>query len=542
MRTYAAFQGSSLAQAYVRSDPDVTSFYPRHYAEGEAYREKLEELRRRFSREDRARAVGFLRSSPDSGSRAERLQELVDEGGGFVVAGQQPGLFGGPLYTLYKAVTAVTLARGLEERLEAPILPLFWVASEDHDWDEVREARLLDPDNELRAVSLAPPTGVDGGPAPPFHRPAPGASLEGALEAFLEALPDTEFAPPLMELLTSAYDPDRPLNESFARLLEGFPGLEDLWVVDAAEPGLKEATLPTLLAELEEAAGSEERLRERTTELEGRGHEGQVPILPKGVNLFLEGPRGRERLFRDPEGGGFRLRHSGTRLTEQEVRGRASDDPRVLSPNVLLRPVAESSALPVLASVTGPGEIAYFAQLAPLFQRHGIEMPVVHPRLSAFLVEGKVAKVLDKFRLTVADLARPRHEVEGRVVREELSDDVESALQGIRRGLGEGSSELEEAVRDIDPTLRGSVDRARRQAFSAFEEAEKKVLQGLKRRNEVALAQLAKAQGNLYPDGRPQERVLSPFYFLFRYGPDLVARVREEAEASTLGKPESPTG
>lgn len=518
---------------------EALAFYGHHYARPEAYDAKLEELRGRFSRGDLERAVSFVRpgrGGEEGRSPSERLDAVVREGGAFVVAGQQPGLFGGPLYTLYKAVTAVALAGVLEERLEAPVAPLFWVASEDHDWSEVRDLRVLDPENELRTIHLErPQEDSDGGPAPPFHRLPAGAGVEEALQHLLDALPDTEFAAPFADLLREAYGPDVSLNRSFAELLQGLPGLEQLCTVDAADPGLKEVTLPWLLEELDGAEESEARLQERTRELEAAGFPAQVPVLRDGVNLFLEGPRGRERVFRDPETGGFRLRHSGTRFTREEVVRKVEGDPRALSPNVLMRPVAESAALPVLASVTGPGEIAYFGQLGPLFQRHGVGMPVVQPRLSAFMVEGKVSKVLEKFHLEVEDMARPRHEVEGRLVREELPDDVAAALQDIRRHLGEGSGELERAAQEIDPTLKGSVDRARRQAFHAFEEAEKKVLQGLKRRNEVTLNQLAKAQRNLYPEGRPQERVLSPFYFLFRYGPSLVDRLRKEAEEAIVG-------
>jgi uncharacterized protein YllA (UPF0747 family) len=180
--------------------------------------------------------------------------------------------------------------------------------------------------------------------------------------------------------------------------------------------------------------------------------------------------------------------------------------------------VVESAVFPTLSYVAGPGETAYFAQLGDYFEAHGILMPVIHPRFGATAVEAKIRKVLDKFGLDVAALDRPFHEISGEIARDEVPEAVRKAMGALRGTLAKGVGELNEAVKGIDPTLKGPVQHVRSQAFAALDELEKKVVHALKRENEIALAQLEKAQLHLFPLGKPQERVLNPFYYLTRYG------------------------
>lgn len=475
----------------------------------------------RFTRDARERAASFLRA-PSKAAR-EGLDRFLAEGGYLVTTGQQPGLFSGPLYSLYKALTAVRLARALEPVLERPVLPLFWVASEDHDWAEADHTHLLDQGNELRTFRLPPQEGPNGRP---LHRIPVTHGLEEQTEAFIEALPNNEFSIPLFKLIRDSYSAGTTLPDGFRGVLQGLLSDLPLLFVDAAEPALKEASLPVLIRELEGAGEHEALLHRVSSHLEMDGYGTQVPILEGGVNLFLEGPLGRDRLYRS--GDGFRLNHADLSLSLDELRGKAQANPSLLSPNVLLRPVVESALFPTVSYVAGPGELAYFAQLKEFFRCHGIRMPVIFPRHSATLIEAKVGKVLDKFHLAVEGLDRPYHELAAEIAREEVPSEVRRALGEIRGSIGKGAGELTRAAQVIDPTLKGPVTNARNTAFSAFDEAERKILQSVKRQNEIALGQLEKAQQNLFPNGKPQERVLNVFYYLARYGPGLIPALLDE--------------
>ncbi len=475
----------------------------------------------RFHRDARERVLSMIH--PPSRAATPGLERFLEEGGYLVTTGQQPGLFTGPLYSLYKALTAVNLARVLEKVVDRPVLPLFWVASEDHDWAEADHTHLLDASNDLQTFRVP---AQEGSQDRPLHRIALEHGIADTCRSFLETLPRSDFSGPYFELIRESYREGSTLPEGFTRTLQGLLTHLPLLFVDAGDPTLKDASLPILLRELEDSDCHESVLHRASAHLEMEGYPVQVPILEGGVNLFLEGSAGRDRLYRNEAG--FRLHHAGTRLSLDQVTAQAREDPSLLSPNVLLRPVVESALFPTLAYVAGPGEMAYWAQLKEFFHCHGIRMPLVHPRHSAALLEGKVEKVLDKFHLSVEVLDRPHHELAGEIARDEIPGEIRQALGEIRGAIGKGAGALTKAARAVDPTLKGPVTHARNASFAAFDEAEKKIVQAVKRQNEVALGQLEKAQVNLYPLGKPQERVLNPFYFLTRYGPDLLDALLNE--------------
>lgn len=508
--------GSGLVGDYVLGEGEAGSFFEGSFRDPEAYRAKAREVASRFRRDDRARAAEALRP-PDERAKS-RLERFVEEGGFFVTGGQQPGLFTGPLYTIYKALSAVRLADVLESVLDAPVLPLFWVASEDHDWAEVNHAWVVDLENDLRRVELTYPTAGD---QRAIHRVPLGASIGETVSRLLACLPETDFSGPYADALRDAYTEDTTLSEAFARILERLVGEMGLFQVDAAHPVVKDASRNVLEAELDADEEHEALLGRVASELAGAGYHVQVPILEGGVNLFVQGPSGRERLYRDQ--GSFHLRHSQRTLRADEVRARIRGEPDAVSPNVILRPVVESTVFPVVSTLGGPGEMAYYAQLAEFFRSHGIRMPIVHPRFGATLLEPKIRKVMEKFDLPLSELARPHHELASALTRDEVPDHVRRALGKLRGAVGQGTGELLDAVRNIDPTLKGPVTHARNAAFGELDRVEKKIVHALKEQNEIALQQLQKAQLHVFPDGKPQERVLNVFYYLFRYGGDLLS-------------------
>jgi len=169
--------------------------------------------------------------------------------------------------------------------------------------------------------------------------------------------------------------------------------------------------------------------------------------------------------------------------------------------------------------------VSYFAQLGPMFEALGVDMPVIVPRFGTTVVERKVSKVLEKFDVDQESLRQPLHELAGRMARDEVPEGIQRALGEIRGALGRGAAELTKASRALDPTLKGPIQHARSVAMDAFSDAEKKILQAVKRENQTTLEQLEKAQLHLFPDGQPQERVMGPVYYLARYGREWVDEV-----------------
>lgn len=516
--------GNHLLDDYIHAAPALAPFFPGHPFDPDAYRRKAGEVRTRFSPDDLERMAPAVR--PNDDAAADRLREIARGNGFFVTTGQQPGLFTGPLYTVYKALSAVALAARLEALLDAPVLALFWIASDDHDWEEASHTYVLDTGNALRRLELTPPIG-DARHAMgriPLVGPT-GNLVESALTELAQVLPSSDFTPDLLDRLREAYS-GGSVADGFARALSGVLEGLTLGFVDSRAPEVRSLSLPLIRRELERSAAHEEALRRQTARLEEAGYGVQVPILEGAANVFVEGEaEGRERLVRD--GDGWRLRRSGRRLSAGEMERLLGEEPDRFSPNVVLRPVVESAIFPTLAYVGGPGEARYLAQTGCLFAAHGVGMPLVFPRFAVTLVEAKVGKVLERFGLEPSAFGRPVHELVAGAVREEMPAEVEAAITRLRRSLEEGYGGVATAAAAIDPTLESPIVRARDEGMKSLSDVERKIRQHVKLRRENELDQLEKAAANLMPLGKPQERVLNVHHYLARYGPALLPAILE---------------
>ncbi|OGB94046.1 MAG: bacillithiol biosynthesis cysteine-adding enzyme BshC, partial [candidate division NC10 bacterium RBG_16_65_8] len=303
-----------------------------------------------------------------------RIDELCTPGGLAVCTGQQTALFGGPLFTLYKALTAVALASRLEHALRRPVVPLFWMASEDHDVAEADHVYLADRGGnltQLRHTAWASPDGF----MPANLRLGP--AIHETLARLREFLPATEFSDALCDALARAYIPDRTLSEAFARWLTHLLGETGLVLVDAADPDLKRLAAGIFRREVEEAPRTSAAILDVSRALRASGYPAQIDARPDGVNCFLL-QAGRRALARDPAG--FRLRDTGEVISAAALHRMAQESPERFSPNVALRPVVQDTLFPTLAYVAGPGELAYFAQLRPVYAAFDVPMPAIVPR------------------------------------------------------------------------------------------------------------------------------------------------------------------
>ncbi|HWV56114.1 MAG TPA: bacillithiol biosynthesis cysteine-adding enzyme BshC [Longimicrobiales bacterium] len=515
--------GSRLVRDYLAGDPGVASFYTGAPWDAGAYERKAAEVDERFDagrREAMARAI-----RPTSAGAARRLEEIVAGNGFFVTTGQQAGFLTGPLYTVYKLLSAVRLAEALERVLERPVAPLFWIASEDHDWEEASRATIIDANNQLHELRLP---GPDGSTTLPMARRVLGDDVANVVRQLGSLMPPTEFAGDLMDVVARCYAPGRSVVEAFGEMIADLFARFDVLLVDAHDPALKELSAGILARELENASHHEALITELTRRLAEAGYDPQVQVIPGATNLFFEDEAGRQRILRD--GDGLVLRGTGRTFTAGEAFDLIHREPARFSPNVFLRPVVESAVFPTLAYVAGPAELAYFAQIGCLFRAHEIEMPIVFPRASVTLVERKVRKVMDKYGLDLASMRVPPHELINSVVRDRLPEPVEQALAALGERIEAGYRDLLAAAVRIDPTLQGPVDRARKASARQIRDVEAKIVQLAKKQQEIQVEQLGKAGVNLYPDGAPQERVLNVLPYLARYGRGLLGEIAAAIE------------
>lgn len=485
------------------------------------------------------RAVAARRDHPVSaalrpafsaaGDAARGLDALLAGEALCVTTGQQPGLFLGPLFTVYKALSAVALAERLTALLGRTVVPVFWVAGDDHDFLEASQTYQLSRSADPARLALAerPPDA----PLVPMYRERLGPAVTAALDALWQEQPETEFRADVREWLARHYVPEATVADAFGDALADLLGPLGLIVFRPTHRAAKEAMRPLLLGALERAGTLDAALARQAEILRRDGGSAPVPVGEGASLVMLEGAQGRDRLIVDD--GAYHARRSGERYRLADLAALAESAPERFSPNVLLRPVVEAALLPTVAYVGGPGELAYFPQCAPAYEALGVEAQVPVPRWSALAIEARTRKVLDKYALTPDDLRLPEGQLEQRLVRGDLPEAADAALTALRASLEREYGVLRDAAAAIDPTLRKPVESTRNAALAGTRDVEKRLIGHLKQRNETLVQQIARVRAALYPLGKPQERVLGVPPFLVRYGREFLATALAEVRRWT---------
>jgi len=439
-----------------------------------------------------------------------------------VVTGQQPGLFGGPLLGLYKALTAVKLAQDLEARRGRPVVPIFWVASDDHDFEEIRGTALLDTTGALRSFRYAPHD-------EPVDRPSAHIVLDETilpllqeLEAALPAGPNRDAS---LALLLRCYAPGASLAGAFARLLSAL--LPELVVLDPADAVLKQLMAPVIARELRDGSPSTRAAETAGAALAAAGYREQVQVRPGFLNLFMLQDGARHALA--VSNGVVEVRGQDRRFSLAEAERLLAEDAAAWSPNALLRPLVQDLLLPTAAYVGGPAEIAYHAQIGPAYAEFGIPRPVLAPRASLTLIEPAQARALETEGLSLEALREDPERILARWALES-NPQVEAALTRAREGLEREMAAVTEALAAVDPTLKAAAEGAAGRALHQIESLQEKAARALKKRDQVRAERLHRTRDALYPAGMPQERHLGLVGFLGRHGTPLIDELRAKLD------------
>jgi bacillithiol biosynthesis cysteine-adding enzyme BshC len=459
------------------------------------------------------------------------LARLREPGALAVTSGQQPGLFTGPLYTVHKALSTAALAQVLQRQWGRTVVPIFWIAGDDHDFAEASETSWLTADGALTSASL-PPRPPEA-PLTPMYRQPLGEAVAAALDALGSSLPASEFRDETLAWLARHYRPEATVAAAFAGAMAELLAPAGIVCFDGSHPAAKRVAAPLILRALERAAEIDDDL-ERQSEALGDSARTSGVVLGDGAALvMLEGGQGRDRLV--AADGGFVTRRAKERFDLAALRRIAENEPTRLSPNVLLRPVIESALLPTVAYLGGPAELRYLTLTPPIYRRLGVEPQRPLPRWSGVLVEPRVDRILEKFGIELEELLAPAGALESRLVRSQLPPEATAALESIRSAVEVGYEALERSAAEIDPTLVRPVQGVRHQALSGAQDIERKLVHHLKRRQETELSQIARARTAVYPRGKPQERVLTAAPFLARYGPALITDLSDAIETWYAG-------
>ena len=441
----------------------------------------------------------------------ERLREADCVG---VVSGQQAGLFSGPLYTIYKALSAVKLAGCLTQR-NTKAVPVFWIATEDHDFPEVAKAEFIGRDCKLAHVEVSAEFHKEG---QPVGRVVIGPSIGPVVDQLLELLPSSEFTPDLEALLRDAWRPGRSYGEAFARMMTSLLGRHGLVLLDPLDQRLKALAAPLYATAALRAHEIATAIEVRSQKLVDRGYHAQVTASENSFPLFIHDAAGARHALTRSADGKYTTKDADEAYTVAELSQLALAHPEQFSPNVTLRAVIQDYLLPTIAYYGGSSEIAYFAQTAEVYRL--LERPItpILPRSSLTMIERHTGRVLERYGLTPADLFAGPENVLKRVVEEHLGAETAKSFEKTEGGVNNDLDDLREQLRSIDPTLADALETGRRKINYQLEGLRTRFHRAQMSRDEAAHRQLQRAFDQLYPNKELQERHINITSLLARHG------------------------
>ena len=512
---------------YAENSADARNYFMGHFSDLMAFETHLQLLERRsYLREPLYSALAAQNKSFLAGDNTfMNLEQLKSPSTFAVVTGQQVGLLSGPLYTLYKALTAVQLARWLAEQFPAyRFVPMFWLESEDHDFLEINNVGGISTNNDFVRVRYAQPEEEDAKDLRPVSLRQIDERMEATIAELRAHLPVTDFSEDLFRKIDSAYAPGGSLQRAFARLFNALYPDAGVVFIDPSDPSIKQLATPVILQELETFPTTGEEVIKRSAELEEKYH---AQIKPRAVNLFMLHKDNRFPI--EPSDYGFFLKGTRQRFTRDELLEIACTEPERFSPNVLLRPIMQDFLLPTAAYVAGPSEVSYFAQLQPAYDHFQVPMPIIFPRASITLVESKVDKVFRKFDLPYSAMFLDNEDA-WRLVRKSDDNDSRFDFQAFLARFAAQLEELPALAGAEHPNLRGPAESTLGNIQRSLAMFEEKLQQHRRQNDEVLTRQIEKMHVYLAPEGKPQERQVNITTFLNRYGDDLLARIEDACQ------------
>jgi bacillithiol biosynthesis cysteine-adding enzyme BshC len=496
--------------------PDVQPFYPRSPHFHEWMREQAAQIAYDPSRRERVTAI-LERQNKEWNASAKTLTNLdrLRNGARTVVTGQQVGLFGGPTFALYKALTAVKLA---EEATAAGVdtVPVFWLATYDHDLAEVNHVSIPGPDGGLELLTT-PSHGVPGAPVSDVRF---GEEINPLVQRAAGLLGETEAA----QFLRESYRPGESLGTAFARLYARIFADWGVIIIDPSDPEFARVAQPIYRATIERSGELARRLLDRGNALESAGYHQQVKVTESSVLLFTTRQGARTPISRriGPEGAEFVIDGEAVaeKLSPSELLAELDEHPERFSPNVLLRPSIEDFLLPTLAYTGGAAEAAYFAQAGVVYEALlGRVTPIV-PRFSATIIEPKTQRLLEKHEISVTDVFNGPEALRQQIAARHLPRDLQAAFEMAKSSFDVNVSALKERLEKLDRTLVDAAETARSKMQHQLEKLYAQAARAEAQKGELVTRHAESLSQSLYPNKGLQERTIAGVYFLARYGAD----------------------
>ena len=510
-----------LFSDFLTYSPTAQPFYPRAPFLREWGKEEASKISYDASR--RERVASILERQNKSWDASPKTLENLDrlrKGAAAVVTGQQVGLFGGPMFAIYKALTAVKLA---EEATAAGVesVPVFWLATYDHDLAEVNHVALPGADGVLQTLTT-PSHDVAGAPVSAVRL---GDEIVPVVEEAARLLGDSEAA----QFLRETYSPGETLGTAFARLYARIFAEWGVIVLDASDGELHRVAEPIYRAAVERADELDRALLARGEALEAAGYHQQVKVTSSSVLVFTLHNGARTAIHRRGNGATAEFvigtESAAEKISQAELLQRIEAAPEHFSPNVLLRPIVQDYLLPTLAYTGGAAEAAYFAQAGAVYEVLVGRVTPIIPRFSATIVEPKMQRLLERHGIGVPDVFNGPEALRQQLAARSLPEDLQAAFDAAKKSLDANFSSIKEKLTRLDRTLVDAADTAGSKMQYQFERLYTQAARAEAQKGELVSRHAEMLSEALYPDKGLQERGIGAVYFMARYGRELLQQL-----------------
>lgn len=505
---------TSLFKNYIQQQDDILQFFSCNPLSDHDLDNKINSFEFKGDRSLTVKLLSEYNQQFDAPPQTlNNIEKLADNNTLAVVTGQQLTLYGGPLFTIYKILRTITLSSEWERKYNRKIIPVFWLADEDHDVEEISKIGIPQTD-ELEELLFN--TSSDK------SLMAADIILNSSFDEFRSqvknALSETDFTPDLWKILNKCYAEGVRVDRAFGKFILHLFGKYGLVLAGSRDVNIKRHLKTPLMHSVKEREQIEKSLRNTTKKLEENGYHGQVYIQKS--NLFYINPAG-ERIRIEYEDKRWKTDDGKKSWDNTQLLEEIEQNTEKFSPNVFLRPLLQDCLLPTLSYVAGPGEIAYYAQMKNLYTIFGLEMPVISPRFSATIIESGIDRIMDKLPFSIEEYNNRIEDLESEYIKSTEQFDLEKLFNEWKEEIETITNKHQQEISRIDSTLEGSVGKAESVFFTELDKLKGKSYRSLKEQEKIQLNRIHKIKNSLFPNGNLQEREISLIYIMNKYGLDI---------------------
>lgn len=512
---------NDFASLYMEQKEPVKGFFHYDITENGVYEKRYNDLMKRdFNRKALAACIeNYMERFPTSNETRKSLEKLQNDKSTVVIGGQQAGLLTGPLYTIHKVISILKLAEQQERNLGTPVIPVFWIAGEDHDFLEINHV-YAEAGRKMKKVNFPEQKGLKKMASDIVYNKE---EMQKWLETIFMHLGERKYTKEVFASVLEASNRSETITDFFTTIIMSLFKDYGLLVIDAADRHLRNLEKPVFSKVIDQASLITEKVLTQQKLIHHYGFTRMLDIHPQSANLFLY--EGNERLLLDYDSKSdrFKVEKTDWQMDRLDLSEKLKETPEIFSNNVVTRPLMQESLFPSLAFIAGPGEIAYWGELKQAFELWDMKMPPLVPRINITFIEPNIERDLDDLQLTIEDVLKNGVEKQQKTYLDSVTDrDLEMMLDDMNKFLEERYQSIFER---LEHTERGLLPLAHKNlAFHTkqIEFLKKKADWYVKERYESELEKYERVERSLRPNGSPQERIWNIFYYLNERGESFI--------------------